>query len=175
MNMVSNEVSAMQRLVDRMVSDAARDMVSDLVVRALGLSTTPSARVFADDAVKKDLGGMDDTAHGTVALTEDIGETAMILKGMDSLETFPRAGAWNAVAMGLGPGDPWYGGDKLHLDDEPLVRFFQYKALARLATTTSLAEIKSAADTEGESILTEFLKDTLASSGVGLPRTKVAL
>jgi hypothetical protein len=64
------EPATMQRLVDRLVSDAARELASDLAIRALGLSGEPSARVFTDEAERADLASIDDAPGGVAALSE---------------------------------------------------------------------------------------------------------
>jgi len=47
-------------MIDRMMSDAAREMASDLLVRVLGLTGVPSARAFEDEQQQKEIAGIDD-------------------------------------------------------------------------------------------------------------------
>jgi hypothetical protein len=63
------------------------------------------------------------------------------------------------------------GGEKLELDEHPIVRFVQYKALARLGSPSSLHELQGAAQREDEGLLAEFLKDSLEIGGIGLGRS----
>ena len=83
-----------------------------------------------------------------------------------------RAAAWNVAAMASGPGEPWPAAEKVALDDDPLVRFVQYKALARVGSAGTLEQLKNAAQKEEEALLSEFLKDALASGGVGVARSR---
>jgi hypothetical protein len=83
-----------------------------------------------------------------------------------------RAAAWNVVAMAAGPGDPWQAGATLHLDDDALVRFVQYKALARLGTPAALHQLSSAAEREDDPVLSELVADAIKTGGTGLPRSR---
>jgi len=152
------------------VSDASRELASDLAVRALGLTASPSRRIYADVTVEQAIGGIDDTPYGAVALAEDPASLGKAISDAPMLAPVPRAGAWNAIALATGPGDGWVAGGSLHLDDEPLVRFQQYKALGRLGTKTALEQLTRAASGEREPLLAELLIDTLAIHGIGLAR-----
>jgi hypothetical protein len=167
----STDLSMVQRLADRMMSDVVREMSADLAVRALGLSTEASGRVFADEQAQHDLAGMDDSTFGTAALAEDWRLVPTIVKSLASLEPMARAAGWNAVAMAAGPGDAWTAGDHLRLDEDPLVRFYQYKALARLGSPTALGELGRALDGEDEPLLAELVQDALSTGGIGFART----
>jgi hypothetical protein len=74
--------------------------------------------------------------------------------------------------MSVGPGDAWTAGEKMHLDDDPLVRFQQYKALARLGTPGSLEQLRAMAEKEDDALLSEFVRDAIASGGIGLVRSR---
>jgi hypothetical protein len=171
-NVLGTSLGVTQRLVNRALSDAAREMVSDLALRALGLRAVPSARAFADESQQHSAGGIDDTPWGAAALEESPGAVDHALHTLDARDTTLRAGAWNVVAMAASPDDPWLAGEKLALDDEPLVRFVQYKALARHGGDVALAQLKSAADREGDGLLVELARDSLASGGIGIARPK---
>jgi len=171
-NVLGTSVGVTQRLVNRALSDAAREMASDLAVRALGLRAVPSVRAFASESQQQSSGGIDDTPWGAAALEESPGAVDHALHTLDARDTVLRAGAWNVVAMAAGPDDPWLAGEKLALDDEPLVRFVQYKALARHGGEVALTQLKSAADKEGDGLLVELAKDSLASGGIGVARSK---
>jgi hypothetical protein len=170
-SVLSTDTGLLQRMIDRMTADASRELASDLAVRALGLAAQPSARVFADQTVQQELSGIDDTPYGAPALAENPAAVAQAIAATQSSDAVARASAWNVAAMAAGPGDPWLGSDKLHLDDDPLVRFFQYKTLARLGTKTSMDEMRGALAHEEEPLLVELLKDAIASGGIGLRRT----
>jgi hypothetical protein len=163
-----------QKLADRVMSDASRELASDLVVRALGLGGAPSARVFADEATRTRTAGVDDSPFGPAALAESIDRVAssegrgLGLSTRD-LDPATRAGAWNAIAMSTGPGDPLYAGD-VTPDEEPVVRFYQYKALARASSKTSLGRLRDLLAREDEPYLAELAKDALATGGIGVPR-----
>jgi hypothetical protein len=171
-NVLGTNVGVTQRLVNRALSDAAREMASDLALRALGLRAIPSTRVFADESQQQSAAGLDDTPWGAAALEENPSAVDHALRTLDSRDTTLRAGAWNVVAMASSPDDPWLAGEKLALDDEPLVRFVQYKALARHGGEVALAQLRSAADKEGDSLLVELARDALASGGIGVARSK---
>jgi hypothetical protein len=160
----------LQVLADRLISDVTREMASDLVVRALGLVTSPSARVFPDEEARANVSGLDDHALGALALTEAPEGVDKALAATHASDASTRAAAWNAVAMACGPGDAWRGGEKMSLDGDPLVRFEQYKALARLATKKSLAELSAAAATEDHPLLAQFTRDAVETSGIGTRR-----
>jgi hypothetical protein len=163
-----------QKLADRVMSDASRELASDLVVRVLGLGGAPSARVFPDEATRARTAGVDDSPFGPAALAEAIDRVAnaegrgLGLSTRD-LDPATRAGAWNAIAMAAGPGDPLYAGD-VTPDEEPVVRFYQYKALARAASAASLGRLRDLAAHEHEAYLAELASDALATGGIGVPR-----
>jgi hypothetical protein len=169
-NVLGTSIGVTQRLVDRALSDAAREMASDLAVRALGLRAAPSARAFADEGEQRARGGLDDTAWGPSALQEAPGGANHALRTLDLHDTTLRASEWNVVALASGPDDPWAAGEKMALDDEALVRFQQYKALARHGSPESLAQLRTAAETEGTALLAEMARDALASAGIGVAR-----
>lgn len=169
-NVLGSSAGVKQRLLNRAFSDAAREMASDLALRALGLRAAPSARVFADDGQQKAASGLDDTPWGAAALEQNAGAVERALRTLDTRDTALRAGAWNVVAMAAGPDNPWVAGEKLRLDDEPLVRFVQYKALARHGGDAALGQLRAAAQTEGDWVLRELLEDALATRGIGVAR-----
>ena len=173
--------SGLQTLLDRTMSDVARELASDLLVRALGLrSTATSARVFDDEAESADIAGVDDGALGKAALAEDLtslataasvdGGAAGMLAALADPKTGRRAQAWNALAMASGPGDPWPLDKAVARDGDERVRFYQYKALAREASPAALAELQAAVRDDGGSLASEMARDALASGGLGLPR-----
>jgi hypothetical protein len=166
------DASMMQKLADRMMSDAARELASDLAVRALDLVAGASARVFADEDERATLGGIDDTSLGAAALTESAEKAAQVAPLLHDSDASIRAAAWNIVAMASGPGDPWALGDVFTPDDELTVRFYQYKALAREASAATMAQLRGASAHEDESILSELARDALGSGGLTFPRTK---
>jgi hypothetical protein len=171
-NVLGTSMGVTQRLVNRALSDTAREMASDLALRALGLRAVPSTRAFADENQQQAASGLDDTPWGAAALEENPSAVDHALHTLDARDATLRAGAWNVVAMAASPDDPWLAGEKLALDDEPLVRFVQYKALARHGGEAALAQLKSAADREGDGILVELARDSLASGGIGVTRSK---
>jgi hypothetical protein len=171
-NVLGSDADTTRKLANRALSDAAREMASDLALRALGLGADPSARVFADEAQQRSGAGLDDTPYGAAALEENAAAVEGAMRGTNQKDPWIRAGAWNVVAMAAGPGDPWTAGDQLQLDENPLVRFAQYKALARLESATSLAQLASAARNEEHELLAEFLTDALATHGTGLARSR---
>ena len=171
-NVLGTSIGVTQRLVDRALSDAAREMASDLAVRALALRSAPSARAFEDEGEQRARAGIDDSAWGPAVLMENPAVVARALRSLDAHDTAARAAVWNVVAMASGPDDPWEGGDAMALDDEPLVRFQQYKALARRASPASLAQLRAAAGKEGDELLAELARDALASGGTGVARSK---
>jgi hypothetical protein len=171
-NVLGSDANTTRRLADRAVSDAAREMASDLAVRALALLADPSARVFADEAQLRAGAGLDDTPYGAGALEENEGAVEGAMRASGERDAGIRAAAWNVVAMAAGPGDRWTAGESLRLDEDPFVRFVQYKALARLGTATALAQLGAAADREEHPLLTEFLRDAIATRGIGLGRSR---
>jgi hypothetical protein len=171
-NAFSTDRSSMQRLVDHAMSDASRELASDLAVRALALAAEPSARVFADEEQQRAGAGLDDGPFGPAALSETTAAAGPLLAQTKDLEAPARAAAWNVVAMAAGPGDPWVAGERMHLDDDSFVRFFQYKALARLGSATALGELRTALAREEDGILAELVADAVASGGIGLARSK---
>ena len=166
---LSSETALVQSLADRALSDASREIASDLAVRVLGLGGVPSARVFADEAARASASGVDDTPYGSAALSEAPDRAALAVPSLRDLDPKVRAAAWNAIAMALGPHDRWFGGDPAP-DDEAIVRFYQYKALARSASGWSLAKLKEARRYEEEPWLQELVDDALATGGLGLAR-----
>jgi hypothetical protein len=170
-NVLGSDISTRQRLLDRALSDAARELASDLAVRALGLLAEPSARVFTDADQQRQRAGLDDSPYGPAALQETGATNPSLQKAITDGSASVRAAAWNALAMALGPGDPWSASVKLTLDDDAAVRFAQYKALARLGSDAALAELRAAAQNEGEPLLAELLADALRTGGTGLART----
>ncbi len=166
----AGDAGSMETRANRMLSDAAREMASDLAVRALGLEGTPSARVFPNEDASQRLAGIDDTPLGASALGESPASVVGALAALRNGDTATRAAGWNVAAMAAGPGDPWLAGPSLILDDDPYVRFYQYKALARSGTAEGLAELRRALGEEEEALLAEFIGDSLASSGIGLAR-----
>jgi hypothetical protein len=171
-NVLGSDANTTSRLADRAVSDAAREMASDLAVRALALTADPSARVFADEAQLRAGAGLDDTPYGAAALEENGGAVEGAMRSAGERDAALRAAAWNVVAMSTGPGDRWTAGESLRLDEDPLVRFVQYKALARLGTATALAQLGAAADKEEHPLLAEFLRDSIGTHGIGLGRSR---
>ena len=166
---LSSETALVQSLADRTMSDASRELASDLAVRVLGLGGVPSARVFADEAARAASGGVDDTLYGAVALAEAPDRVGLALPSLRDADPAVRAAVWNAVAMAAGPGDRWFAGDAPP-DDEPVVRFYQYKALARSGSRVSLAKLRDLKKHEEEAWLVEMIDDALATSGLGLAR-----
>jgi hypothetical protein len=171
-NVLGSNIGVKERLLNRALSDAAREMASDLALRALGLRAVPSARVFADEGQQRSSGGLDDTPWGAAALEENAAAVERAMRTLDVRDTTLRAGAWNVVAMAAGPEEEWAAGDKLTLDDEPLVRFVQYKALARHGGAAALGQLRTAAENEGDGVLAELARDALASGGIGVARSK---
>jgi hypothetical protein len=167
-NVLGTNVGVTQQLVNRALSDAAREMASDLALRALGLRAAPSTRVFADESQQRAGAGLDDTPWGAASLEENPGAVDHALRTLDGRDPTLRAAAWNVVAMASGPDDPWLAGEKLALDDEPLVRFVQYKALARHGGEAALAQLRGAAEKEGDGLLAELARDALATGGIGV-------
>jgi hypothetical protein len=171
-NVLGTAVGVTQHLVNRALSDAAREMASDLALRGLGLRAVPSARVFADDGQQRSSSGLDDTPWGPAALQENPGAVDHALHTLDARDVTLRAAAWNVVAMASSPDDPWLAGEKLSLDDEPLVRFVQYKALARHGGEVALGVLKGAADRDGDGFVAELARDALATGGIGVVRRR---
>jgi hypothetical protein len=171
-NVLGTDASTTWRLADRALSDSAREMASDLAIRALGLQADPSARVFTDEAQQRATAGLDDTPYGPAALQENAAAVEGAMRAMREHDDTMRAAAWNVVAMAAGPGDAWLAGETLQLDENPLVRFVQYKALARLASPGALAQLRVAAGKEEEDLLAELLHDATAIGGIGLARAR---
>lgn len=172
-NLLGSDSSTTQRLLDRALSDAARELASDLAIRALGLGAEPSARVFTDADDQHRSAGLDDTPFGPAALQETGASGDSIVKGMgDTGNPLVRAAAWNVAAMSAGPGEAWTADKRVSLDDDPRVRFLQYKALARLGNAGALDQLRAAARNEGEPLLVELVNDALASGGIGLARRR---
>lgn len=171
-HLLGSDPGTMQRLANRALSDAAREMASDLVIRALGLAAEPSARVFADDSEQHSAAGLDDSPFGPAALSETSASMDAAMRATGDRDAQLRAAAWNVVAMAAGPGDPWRGGATLALDDDPLVRCVQYKALARLGTPAAMQQLSSAEAKEDDAVLSELVADAVKSGGTGLPRSR---
>lgn len=168
---LSADSGLIQQMADRAMSDVTRELASDLALRALALTAGPSQRVLADQETAKQIGGLDDTPYGAAALAQTSTAPPAGPDDMKALDVVARAAAWNAVAMAAGPGDAWLAGPSMRLDEEAFVRFQQYKALARLGSTTSLGELRAAAEREGDALLAELLRDALYSGGIGLARS----
>lgn len=166
---LSSETALVQGLADRTMSDAAREVASDLAVRALGLGGEPSARVFADEAARARSAGVDDTIFGPAGLSEAPDRVALVAPSLRDIDPQVRAAAWNAIAMAMGPGERWLTPEPIP-DDAAIVRYYQYKALARNASASSITKLKLARVEEEEAWLREMLTDALATGGLGLPR-----
>jgi hypothetical protein len=171
-NVIGSDTNVTARLVDRTMSDAAREMASDLAVRALALAGEPSSRVFADETQMRATAGLDDAPYGPAALQENDRAVAGALRSVGEHDATMRAAAWNVAAMAAGPGDPWPAGSAMQLDDDPLVRFVQYKALARFGGESARARLQQASKEEDEPLLVEFVRDALATDGTGLARSR---
>jgi hypothetical protein len=169
-NVIASDADVTQRLTDRAVSDAAREMAGDLTVRALGLEGEPSARVFGDEGQLRQTGGLDDTPYGAAALTERAAAVEGAMRAQGENDALMRAAAWNVAAMAAGPGEDWKAGATMALDDDALVRFVQYKALARLGGPAAMARLEQALGAEGHPLLAELLRDTLPLHGIGVAR-----
>jgi hypothetical protein len=166
---LSRDKGILQVLLDRMISDASREMASDLAVRVLGLDGKPSERSFASEEQRASIGGLDDGPLGDATLSQRV-TPAELTRALRDEARLTRAAGWNARAMAAGPGEPWSTEGPVALDDDDLVRFYQYKALARQASPATLAQLRVAAATEGDALLRELVKDSLASGGLGLAR-----
>ena len=171
-SVLGSDARATQRLADRALSDLAREMASDLAVRGLALLTAPSARVFADAEQQRLQMGLDDSTFGNPALLEAAGDATAALRATSDTSASVRAAAWNVIAMAAGPGDAWVAGSTLQLDEDPRVRFAQYKALARLGSGAATAQLKAAAEKEDDPLLAELLADSIKSGGIGLLRSR---
>jgi hypothetical protein len=171
-HLLGSDPGTTRRLANRALSDAAREMASDLAIRALGLVAEPSARVFADESEQHAAAGLDDSPFGPAALSETAATMDAAMRATSDHDPELRAAAWNVVAMAAGPGDPWSAGPTLNLDEDPLVRCVQYKALARLGTPAALQQLSSAASKEDDPVLSELVADAIKTGGTGLPRTR---
>jgi hypothetical protein len=171
-NVLGTDTNTTRRLAAQALSDASREMASDLAIRALGLLADPSARVFADETQQRAAAGLDDTPYGPAALQENVAAVEGAMRATNEPDARLRAAAWNVVAMAAGPGDPWRAGERLRLDEDRSVRFVQYKALARLASPGSLEQLRAAARSEGDELLAELLRDATATGGTGLARLR---
>ncbi len=162
------EDEMVQSFADRLVSDAGREMAADLAVRVLGLRGKAAQRSFANEDAQRASAGLDDGPLGPLALTptEDAARAAQ--KDLTSPEPYTRAAAWNALAMAAAPDATWLGGIDVRLDDDAVVRFYQYKALGRHATRATLSDAKRALKRENSELLQEMLRDTLESSGLAV-------
>ena len=168
--------SGLQQLIDRMMSDAAREMASDLAVRVLGLSGTSSARAFEDEAERSERAGLDDSPLGAAALAGILPPSPALEHALGDKDNGVRASAWNAVAMSVGPGDRWPLGDTFVADEDVRVRFYQYKALAREASAATLVQLQTGGR-EGRLVapLRAFAQRLpLASGGLGISRSRLA-
>jgi len=159
-----------QVLCDRLMSDTTRELVSDLAVRALGLSGHGSARLFDSDDAEHRGAGVDDAPFGLRSLAQSVEGAKKSLEETHDSDSRHRAAAWNAVAMAASPGGPWLAGIDTVFDRNVQVRFYQYKALARHASPATLRELKVAQEHEKNDLLIEFLKDLQASGGLPLMR-----
>jgi hypothetical protein len=166
----SNGPGDLDARATRLMSDVSRELASDVAIRVLGLAASPSARVFADEAASHLSAGFDDTPLGPAALADAPAAVQGVLPSLKDPDAKTRAAAWNVVAMASSPGDPWLAGASMALDSEALVRFFQYKSLARLGSSTSLNELQRALTREDEPLLVEMLRDSIQSGGVGVRR-----
>ncbi len=167
-----HDAGMMQRLADQTMSDAARELASDLAVRVLGLEGTASARSFADESERTERAGLDDTPLGAAALEERAGAASAAASAIHDADATVRAAAWNVIAMAAGPDEPWPLGEAFAADEDMVVRFYQYKALARQASPETLRLLQTARMTEDERLLGELVCDSLTSGGIGLRRTK---
>ncbi|HEX8790467.1 MAG TPA: hypothetical protein VF765_05910 [Polyangiaceae bacterium] len=170
-HLLGSDMGTMRRLSARALSDAAREMASDLAIRALALVAEPSARVFADESEQQTTSGLDDSPFGPAALSETTASMDAAMRATSDHDPQLRAAAWNVVAMAAGPGDAWQAGATLSLDDDPLVRCVQYKALARLGSPAALQQLASATQREDDPVLSELVADAIKSGGTGLPRS----
>jgi hypothetical protein len=171
-NMLGSDPGATGRLLARALSDASREMASDLAVRGLALQAAPSVRVFADEGQQRSSSGLDDSPWGPAALGESAEAARRAVASLDPHDASTRAAAWNVVAMAAGPDDPWVAGDSVALDPDPIVRFVQYKALGRHGGESALGQLRAAASKEGDSLLAELARDAVASGGIGVARSK---
>ena len=159
---------SLESRMNRMFSDATREIASDLAVRALGLVAAPSARVFHDDAASRLSAGLDDSTLGAAALVDAPSAVPTVLSALRAPDLITRATAWNVLAMATGPGEGWLAESHLALDENPFVRFYQYKALARLGSPAAIAQLQVARSREDEPMLSEFVEDAIASGGIGV-------
>jgi hypothetical protein len=166
----SDDDQMWQAFADRTMSDVSRELASDLAIGVLGLTAKPSQRAFANEEEQRLTAGVDDTPFGAIALAEDADAAREVVNQLRDPDPILRAAAWNAIAMASAPDRPWVGGVDTIYDDDAYVRFFQYKALARQASASALADLKRNVKRENQSLLEESLKDSLASGGIGLRR-----
>ena len=160
----------MQRMIDRMMSDAAREMASDLLVRVLGLASVPSARAFEDEQQQKEIAGIDDGALGTAALAERILDHAALDRALADRQATARAAAWNVVAMAWVPATHGRSATRSSPTgrDRPLlpVQGAGPRSVGRLARSA-----REAAAREEGALLLEMARDALASGGIACPRS----
>jgi hypothetical protein len=168
----SDDDQMWQAFADRMMSDVSRELASDLVIAVLDLTAKPSERVFGNEEAQRLTAGVDDTPFGAIALSQDTAAASGVVNQLRDPDPILRASAWNAIAMASGPDRPWVGGVDTIYDDDAYVRFFQYKALARQASASALADLKRLLKRENQSLLEESIKDSLASGGIGLRRPR---
>jgi hypothetical protein len=171
-NVLASSTGVQATLVDRAFSDVAREMASDLAVRALALRAQPSTRAFADEDQQRSASGLDDSPWGTAALSEMPAGVERAMRSLDPHDATMRAAAWNVVALAVGPGDAWPTAEKVALDPDALVRFVQYKALARLGSAGAMAQLRAALPAESDGLLAEMLRDVIASGGIGVARSR---
>lgn len=152
-------------LVDRAIADLGRELASDLLVASLDDRPLATERIFRQPEAKVVFGGVLDAPRANLALVQDA-ERAREL--VESTDKSPAAMArhWNAIGLLAGGGRPWLGGIRTNLSSDALVRFFQYKALARHASPATLRELERASAEEPISILQVFALDAVASSGL---------
>jgi hypothetical protein len=174
-DILAADVGLKQVLADQLMSDVSRELASDLAVRVLGLTGSPSLHVYANEKERVD--GVDDWPQiGAIALEESAEHVGPLLAKLHELRapdaTRLRTAAWNGVAMTAGPGEEWPVGWPIQFDDEPIVRFYQYKALARSGSPQALGEMRKALAHEEDSLCTELLRDSLTSDGIGVARAR---
>ena len=166
--MFATDDAAYQALADRLMSDASREIASDLAIGVLGLEASPSKRVFANDGAERESAGIDDGALGSLILAEDEDATRAVVPQLREGDPLTRAAAWNAVAMAARPDGSWIAGIETSYDDDAFVRLFQYKAFARHASPSALSDLRRALKREDQTFLEEFLRDAIAAGTLGV-------
>lgn len=157
-----------QRLLDRLMSDVTRELASDLGVRVLGLRGSTTRRRFADAEAERASSGYDDSELGDRALAATPDAARAVRAELQAPDKQRRAAAWNAIAMAAAPDGPWLAGVDTVFDRDAVVRFYQYKALARHASPATLRELKLASSRDKSATLKEFLGDLGATGGLPL-------